>query len=475
MDVSDKNVESIEEYLLKTLDIEIQGLDEEKKQLYLKNFIYTISKIILELREIDTRIQEYKQEYKVIENDKSNLAEYTRRKLKYFLKINEEAQQEIMCFLRDELKKYLIDVDFDAQKREEEKEELTLTFLNARYNYSFVKEYYDKDFDYSTGVKVCYLPNVDFYNGMQMEEMYIKMHQEEPAKYYDEIKKIVDDYNIMNAVASSIENNFHLNKRSEIFTELVSLFTTKSYQSFVALGLLQLEGLFYDLCEIKFGEKENHGTLTEKVGKLFSDNEISFMKYYPYFAFDVPVNRNQIAHKGIIETNELERIAYDLVLDLNAVTCIVKQVSEYKFRLARMINAGVCDLNAEGFKSETMDEELCEKLILELMRSLNVGYGDFSQVIKNPNAFEVEFVFYEQWGVYADEVITIREISKIVRSDMFWEILCKVVKKYMDTESKCDSLFVFSNQMKNEYIKELQGEAERFCVEISKVLKEKGA
>ena len=66
MDISDKNVESIEEYLLKTLDIEIQDLDEEKKQLHFKNFIYTISKIILELREIDNRIQEYKQEYKFL-------------------------------------------------------------------------------------------------------------------------------------------------------------------------------------------------------------------------------------------------------------------------------------------------------------------------------------------------------------------------------------------------------------------------
>ena len=42
---------------------------------------------------------------------------------------------------------------------------------------------------------------------------------------------------------------------------LVSLYKEEHYQSFLSLGLIQIEGLFYDICSIKYGEKENAGTL----------------------------------------------------------------------------------------------------------------------------------------------------------------------------------------------------------------------
>ena len=264
-----KKTEPIEEYLLKQLSIGIEELTEDKKQLYLKNFTHLMCQIISDLRNIDNKLKQYQQERKIIENDKSNRAEYTRRKLEYFAKINKSAQLEILDFLRDGLKKYLVATDFDTLKREEDKEKLSMMYLNHRYKYAYMEAYYDIEFDYSTCVKVNYFPNVDLYNMMQMEKKYMKMHQEEPAKYYEEVKKIVDSNNLMNAISLGVTNNFHLSKRAEIFKELVTLFDNKSYQAFVALGLLQLEGMFYDLCLLKFGEKENQGTLVEKVEKSF--------------------------------------------------------------------------------------------------------------------------------------------------------------------------------------------------------------
>mgnify|MGYP007061174570 FL=1 len=46
--------------------------------------------------------------------------------------------------------------------------------------------------------------------------------------------------------------------------DIACLYEEKHYQSFVALGLLQLEGLFFDIYSIRYDDKENAGSLVEK-------------------------------------------------------------------------------------------------------------------------------------------------------------------------------------------------------------------
>ena len=470
-----KKTEPIEEYLLKQLSIGIEELTEDKKQLYLKNFTHLMCQIILDLREIDNKLKRYKQEHKIIENDKSNQAEYNRRKLEYFAKINKAAQLEILEFLRDGLKKYLVETDFDTLKREEDNEQLSMMYLNRRYKYAYMRPYYDIEFDYSTCVKVNYFPNVDMYNMMQMEKKYIKMHKNEPDEYYKEIKAMVDSNDLMNAIALGVANNYHLSKRTEIFKELVVLFDNKSYQAFVALGLLQLEGMFYDLCLLKFAEKENQGTLVEKVEKSFSDNEFTFMRYYPYFSFDVPVMRNEIAHKGMVETEGLERVAYDLVLDLNAISCVVRRESYSKFTVFHMINDEMSKEKIEGENPQIIREKIYNKYILELLENQIVANDDFWKMLKRPEDFEDELKFYEKTDLpegYVDRAGLVCGISKMVWNECFWIELYKVVKEHITPDASPNSLYTFAKRMKNDYIKELNGDARDYCIEIAKILEE---
>ena len=66
----------------------------------------------------------------------------------------------------------------------------------------------------------------------------------------------------------------------EIFMDIACLYEEKHYQSFVALGLLQLEGLFFDIYSIRYDDKENAGSLVEKAEKALSNkSEISDMRY----------------------------------------------------------------------------------------------------------------------------------------------------------------------------------------------------
>ncbi|MEI3374716.1 MAG: hypothetical protein V8R00_02030 [Coprococcus catus] len=53
-----------------------------------------------------------------------------------------------------------------------------------------------------------------------------------------------------------LDQNYHLHKHHEIFMDLARLYEEKHYQSFVALGLLQLEGLFFDICSIRYDDKK---------------------------------------------------------------------------------------------------------------------------------------------------------------------------------------------------------------------------
>lgn len=72
------------------------------------------------------------------------------------------------------------------------------------------------------------------------------------------------------------------------------------------LQTIQLKGIFYDLVGIKFGRKEKQGTLVEKVNRAFKNDKFLKLTLYPYFAFDIPDLRNEIAHKGITEFKEVK-------------------------------------------------------------------------------------------------------------------------------------------------------------------------
>ena len=50
-----------------------------------------------------------------------------------------------------------------------------------------------------------------------------------------------------------------------------------------------------------------------------------------YFAFDVPTMRNDVAHKGMVEKQDLVQSAYDLILDLYTVCRMVRSESYDKF------------------------------------------------------------------------------------------------------------------------------------------------
>lgn len=460
---------TISSYLFRQLGIDDNELSEEKRELIQKNFIHLMCQVINDLNITDKRLKNYKAERERLNGVKSNEAEYKRRKLDYFSKLNNRAQNEIATFLSKDIAKYLIETDYDTLQREVNRDGLGMLFGNRRYLFAQVSEYYDADFDYSTVVKVSQLPDIELVDRPKTEKKYLEMHRNNPEKYYVEIKKIIEQKKVMENIKKFVEQNYHLYKRREIFTDLAHLYEEKHYQSFIALGLLQLEGLFFDICSIRYEDKENAGTLVEKAEKALSGkNEISYMRYYPYFAFDVPIKRNEIAHTGLVKSPNLEQLADELILDLNAIVRMAQMESDGKFRIFLMINDALAEMDFSDEKA------INQKLIEELFDNRIISTDSFWEVLKNPNQFDEEIEFYKQDDLsegYVDLPTVVKNISNMVYQLPFWCEMVNILNEINSSDRGNDDITQFLLNMAKNYVSVLDKDPKNKCIEILKTLK----
>lgn len=461
--------DKINSYLFNRLGIDVNQMTEERKELIKKNFIHLICQVMDDLSIISNRLNQYRIERTELEGKKSNESEYRRRKLEYFAKLNKRAQDDIVEFLNKDITKYLVETDYDTLQREANNDEWGKIFRNRRYLFAQVSEYYDANFDYSTVVKISQLPNVELVEGPELEKKYLEMHRDDLNKYYVEIEALIKQKRVMENLKYFIEYNYHLNKRREIFEDLARMYEEKHYQSFIALGLIQLEGLFFDICSIKYDEKENAGSLVEKAEKALSgNNEISFMRYYPYFAFDVPIKRNEVAHAGLIKSQNLKQLADELLLDLNAVARMAQLESDGKFRIFVMINSAISQMNSAD------ESKLNRKLIFELFACRNIMWDSFWEVLKNPAQFKDEIEFYRQENTEwknIDLPSIVKNISYMVYKPSFWCEMVNTLNKTKSYSHRSDEMKQFILSMAKNFVRVLDIDAKNKCIEIFSLMK----
>lgn len=138
---------------------------------------------------------------------------------------------------------YLLETDYDTLERDSNVDELGKMFRNRRYTFAQFPQYYDIDFDFSTVVKASQLPGVDLIDMPATEKKHLELRKNSPEAYYRELARIIKAQKVMENLLEDVKGNYHLYKRQEIFEDLLRLYKEKHFQSFVALGLLQLEFL----------------------------------------------------------------------------------------------------------------------------------------------------------------------------------------------------------------------------------------
>ena len=464
----------LEEYLARELDIDLDTVTEKEKNVLTKNFVHLMCTVIDDLRSIDKRLSEYRERYEFLKNDRSNAAEFKRRKIQYFCDINKNARSEILDFVTNGIKQYLLDNPFDTLARVEEDDKLAVLFLQRRYKYAFYRSFYDMDYDYGACVKISELHNdAPMNKWMEIEHEYLEIKKTDTEEFKNKLKRIVEEKDIISEILNRVSGNYHLKRREEIFETLSELFRAKKYQSFIALGLIQLEGLFYDYCQIKYGEKENQGTLVEKVDKALKSNEYKYMKFYPYFAFDVPIMRNDVAHKGFVDVKDLEWTAYELVLDLNTVSKMVRSESYDKFIVFSMTHEAMLKWTPEDNDEENGNLSMYRMLIKELFGIRYVIGEHFWELLKCPEKYDEELNFYSQEDLpegYTDIAGIVIVLSALVRQENFWIAIKETLQQYSNDTTQWDEFIEFAKKMRNDYIADLDEDAKTHCIELGKLI-----
>lgn len=466
----DVNYMTVEDYVLTTLGAERCGT--EKSEIFYKNFVHLMCHLIEDIKEIENRLTDYKARYDALRNIKDNKAEFERRKLRYFCNLNKEALREINSFIASGIPSFLSNHSYDTLKRECENGALDLFYRN-RYKFAWHRDYYSIDYPYGIIVKVSQYTKEKnrFEQFLEEERRLLNLYSNSPEQFWSIMNRYIEADHVMQNILDRVSNDYNLHKRQEIFETLNGLFSEGKYQSFITLGLIQIEGLFDDYCQIRFGESENQGTLVEKAQKTLETNEYNLLRMYPYFAYDIPLLRNEVAHKGMLKTEDAKRIAYDLVLDLNTLTQMVKSESMDKFICAIMAHEELLEWEP---KNDGGTDELYDKLLYELFMFDKLANTHFWKVLRNPEDYKDEIEFYRKDDLpegYIDLPGIIDVMSQLVRSEGFWKAMHRLVDEYVTPTVNWEEAEEFARKMKNEYIGILDGTAKTECIEVAKIIR----
>ena len=457
-------VETVD-FLVKELHLSSEQI--KSQDVFIRNYIYCTAIARKHLLEIEERIKTIKQKEGSIKDKES----YPFKKLKYFEKKNESAKQQIVDFMCYGIIDYISarnDCYADLIDRNDEE---NMWIVGPTYDYQYNSQYYDPDYDFSTFAKFYSIPNVPLIEFLKHIEEMISLKATSISDFYIKVKESVENNDLLSTMVDRISSNYHMHQRKELFESLLELFNEGKYHSFVVNASIQLEGMFYELVSIKYGEKENQGTLVEKVDKAFNKSQILRHTLYPYFAFDVPNLRNQAAHKGLVETDNIEMLAYELILDLNCIISLIEKESIDKYKTVLIIKDKLDEVDYNCFENnEKYYMRLTEILLAELYKTYRIESPFFWDIISDPQKFEDELNYYipdqkDENMVYLKDIVY--AVSNLVRKEEFWHTVLNSCTDIFVDKSGLNDFGKFIEKLKNMFIPKLHGESKKLCCQIN--------
>ena len=343
--------------------------------------------------------------------------ENLRKKYIHLANLNRKARDEIISFKETEFQTFLEgrrNIDYAGRADDE----CLIMMFRSNYQYGVYQKYYNPDYDFSTETKVRGL-DIPLLEAEEIISGAIKRHRENPDAYYSMMEENIIKNGLLEKNALLIDAHNVLVRRTEIFKDLVDLYSSERWNSFIALAVLQVEGLFYDCCEI-LKERNLSGTagcLSEKVEKAFREDEALMRYAYPYFCYEVPLLRNTIAHVGTVEASEkeLKHISIDLILDINAVVDWVYKLSRGKYTTIAMLYNDVKEKENEAV------DDLISPLLTSMISCMGVSDFKYLDVLIDYTKYEKEFrymKFEENFLIsYVDHLRT------IIDTEDFWNTL----------------------------------------------------
>lgn len=237
-----------------------------------------------------------KQANKMIQNEE---------KKKYYLEKNHSMLDEIIEFKEKQflntLKLYCSDLYLYGK---------TYNFpFRKQYDYDIYRIYYNPKNDSTILAMLQYLK----------DDEYIKLKnlkQKNSDEYIKTLTFMIDYFKVLVNIEKIINENYILKKRLNIFKQIILFYQNNNWEMVINLISIQMEGLFFDYT--KFTEMNENKKVKRQLS-LKNKIEILEDNYYgniliPYFKFDFPTIRNTIAHEGIMQFDNIEKTAKELLL-----------------------------------------------------------------------------------------------------------------------------------------------------------------
>lgn len=237
-----------------------------------------------------------KQANKMIQNEE---------KKKYYLEKNHSMLDEIIEFKEKQflniLKLYCSDLYLYGK---------TYNFpFRKQYDYDIYRIYYNPKNDSTILAMLQYLK----------DDEYIKLKnlkQKNSDEYIKTLTFMIDYFKVLVNIEKIINENYILKKRLNIFKQIILFYQNNNWEMVINLISIQMEGLFFDYT--KFIEMNENKKVKRQLS-LKNKIEILEDNYYgniliPYFKFDFPTIRNTIAHEGIMQFDNIEKTAKELLL-----------------------------------------------------------------------------------------------------------------------------------------------------------------
>lgn len=265
---------------------------------------------------------------------------------------------------------------------------------------------------------------------------WIALKSSDPMRYFDELKRYVAEYNVLEYLKEKLIELFSIQKRKEVLKALIESFEHKKYIYFINLVVIQIEGIFDDLFFDANIQKRLNGHFDmfeiDDLKRKFSKNDImgNLEEATMYFKFYFNNIRNKIAHGRIcFQQEELETLSYELLFDLQYVIHLLSNRSDTS-EATKYIQ------NTLRWLEYTYDSEKKGKnIFVRLLNSLNgnviksgkefVGYNDPHQElywIFNP--------YYEPAYKFAEVISERNKLLEYLTSQEFWEYVSDYLTEY---------------------------------------------
>lgn len=275
---------------------------------------------INDLNQIENNLKECNKQLHSLQSKKDNIPEDADADIfvgikdkikfyKYYIERNDNARDTIIDFLRHEIK-------YQAwHQAQRQLSGIMGLSLKLPYHFRYASDIYNPNYFSEWHHRL---------RNMLLDEFHRLLGKEidDEDAFLAGVDKYIDNSNITSEIRGRLDSCYYLSKRKSVITFAIDEYTKKRYDIFCRLVVLEIEGVFYDMCR-SFGIKSkeiDQQSVSVKVQRLLERNE--WFSYHEYFLYRFPAYRNAIAHGKLIDDSKVDYccLAKKILLDLDYVT-----------------------------------------------------------------------------------------------------------------------------------------------------------